>query len=156
MPPKAPEFSGFDDNKSWDVYMREVSIYRRRCRDYLPANEQALALLDGLKREAARFMSKHPVDLVDADNGIEHLLEHMAPHYQEDHVHRASALMDAYHKFRRGTGESIPRALMRLGQLKEEMAEAGVAVDFGGASPEQQVHWLFRALRLTPQHRLSR
>ena len=68
-------------------------------------------------------------------------------------MYTGSALLDAYHEFRRGPGESIQRALMRLDQLKEEMAEAGVTCDYGGSSPEQQVRWLFRILHLTPQQR---
>ena len=109
--PEAPEFKGEVDPMIFKRWLRRINIWQKRVRDYLPLDEQGLALLEKISGPAIDILDVIIEDRGDlcyaVDDGVEKIIADLKPHFEEKHFIRKTEVMAEYETMKRKPGESL-------------------------------------------------
>ena len=120
----------------------------------MSASEQALLLLEALSGgDVGIFLSGKPLALFTHENGVQHILDALRPHYAA-HLHlRQADAVSMYRSWRREDGESIGHALLRYEALCDQVIQVGLAHPGNSLPQAQRMIGLLSDLRLSPEQR---
>jgi len=88
-------------------WKRDIKIWEKRSKHYLPPHERALELLGALRGRAKRDLATVDPDVFDHPDGVTRLIEKFEVSCAEERVVRQSAAIHKYEELVRSKGQSM-------------------------------------------------